>query len=327
MSISRQLALDSVFTITILTNSYGQLGRAIILRHYEHLSQWNLLPRLSSKEGKTAIAPLTTTEFISHVLVPEASIRLIMSDKGWKGDQDAQSQAYTRARSEAFTIRADSIDFGRGRYSADGEEAREILEAMEGREEEIRRVCKARRTLSVGNVEEKEKQIPVEEKQFPVEEEDEELVILVDISSDESDQDSGTPKKKRKTEKVRSTRSRSTSRTLCIDQDEGNDIEYEDNDEYYDNDDKLYKDTPNPRGKSVKGSKQNSVIEIFSSPTISPTCLPRMTTLDKESSGSRRIFRTSSFTRTDSEKTESSFGLGNDHDFDVAFENLGKEYD
>ena len=51
------------------------------------------------------IHPLTMTEFIPHVLVPEASIRLVMEDQSWTGDQPVHRPAWkTRCSFNGFGV-------------------------------------------------------------------------------------------------------------------------------------------------------------------------------------------------------------------------------
>jgi hypothetical protein len=148
------------------------------MRHYEHLLQWDLLPRLSTADGVSSIAPLTPTEFISHVIVPEASIRLIMQDKGWTGRYSPSTKKYTRAREAAFRIRRASVAFGRGRYMADGDDARDLLDRLQERDAEFRAECREVRRKERAKLAE---------------------VSITIVSSDESEVRVSTPKKKPRT--------------------------------------------------------------------------------------------------------------------------------
>ena len=56
-----------------------------------------------------------------YVLVPEASVRLIMQDKGWDEEQPAECPAWQVAWKEAFNIRHASSQFGRYRYPESAE--------------------------------------------------------------------------------------------------------------------------------------------------------------------------------------------------------------
>lgn len=82
--------------------SYGHLGRAILLRHFQNLLKWGFLPTLTVNHGSSSsIFPLSTNDFICHVLVPEAAILLIMEDKGHSTEQVANSPERVAARAEA----------------------------------------------------------------------------------------------------------------------------------------------------------------------------------------------------------------------------------
>jgi hypothetical protein len=67
--------------------SYGNIGKSIINTHLMNLLSWGCFPTLTppGKQPPTSL-PLTAIEFLRHVLTPEASIRLMMSDAGWVGE-------------------------------------------------------------------------------------------------------------------------------------------------------------------------------------------------------------------------------------------------
>ncbi len=121
--------------------SYGHLGRAILLRHFQNLLKWGFLPTLTVNHGSSSsIFPLSTNDFICHVLVPEAAILLIMEDKGHTTEQVANSPERVAARAEACRARKKSVECGRWRFRADGDEAEAILNKLERQESKTRRL-------------------------------------------------------------------------------------------------------------------------------------------------------------------------------------------
>ena len=130
-----------------LTHSYGPLGRTIILQHYLNLFHWGLLPELEADpiDGIYPTAPLTPLEFITHVVVPEAAILLIMGDKGWQGELDDTTAEWGRARKEAYDIWSSSGEYGRARFTEDDAYAKETLDMIQAKTQAVKKACKKRR--------------------------------------------------------------------------------------------------------------------------------------------------------------------------------------
>ncbi|OCF34648.1 hypothetical protein I316_03690 [Kwoniella heveanensis BCC8398] len=121
---------------------YGDLGRAIMIDHFLNLRKWGHFPSLKSStsssqpqtSSQSAIAeqhnplslePLSWHDFISHVLVPESSILLIMEDRRYSSLTD---QAYK----EAERVRSESVKYGTWKFREEGDEAEEILAELRG---------------------------------------------------------------------------------------------------------------------------------------------------------------------------------------------------
>ncbi|WVF66867.1 hypothetical protein IAT40_001610 [Kwoniella sp. CBS 6097] len=119
---------------------YGDLGRTIIINHFLNLRKWGYFPSLkSSSSSQTAqtpsqstiaeqhnpisLEPLSWHDFVSHVLVPEASVLLIMQDRG-------NSYATVQGYEEAEAVRAESIKYGTWKFREEGDEAEDILEKL-----------------------------------------------------------------------------------------------------------------------------------------------------------------------------------------------------
>ena len=109
------------------------MGRRLILDHFLNLANWKFLELDASQ-----IHPLSSSEFILHVMVPEASVLLIMEDDGWTGEQPFRSTDWVAARTEACRIRLSSIKFGQGRYREDAEEYRKIIAEVEEMREDLK---------------------------------------------------------------------------------------------------------------------------------------------------------------------------------------------
>ena len=66
----------------------------------KNLVRWKY--RLPSTDSDTSpIYPLSTLDFILNILVTETAIRLIMQDKGWRGEQPPHSPAWESACKDA----------------------------------------------------------------------------------------------------------------------------------------------------------------------------------------------------------------------------------
>lgn len=113
---------------------YGDLGRAIIIHHYQHLVKWKLLTLRPDD-----IQPLSSTDFIIHVLVPEVAIALIMQDQGWKGQEAATSTAGKAARAKAMKTHQRSGEYGRAAFREESVQGREVLGHLEATLEQKRR--------------------------------------------------------------------------------------------------------------------------------------------------------------------------------------------
>ena len=121
-----------------MCRSYGTLGCEIILRHFANLVSWGYLPTSKTTEPNPPYHPLSSGEFMIHVLVPEAAIRLIMEDEGWNGEQPAECHSWKVAWHEASGMRRASVEFGRHRHPVDGESSETILDAVEVKKRDIK---------------------------------------------------------------------------------------------------------------------------------------------------------------------------------------------
>lgn len=109
----------------------------------QHLLSWSYFPTLRpSDPGEVrSCEPLSAHDFVSHILVPEASILLIMEDLGWRGVAKLGSEEWTEARNRAVTVWRKSREYGRGRFGEGMEGGRAVLKevqkTLEGMREEI----------------------------------------------------------------------------------------------------------------------------------------------------------------------------------------------
>ena len=123
--------------------SYGHLGRAILVRLFQNLLKWGLLPTLASRaDSPSPIQPLSPSDFICQVLVPEAAVFLIMEDRGYKSDGLARSATWDEDRAGASHVRKESVEYGRWKFRGDGPDAEDILEELDRRESDVRRPVK-----------------------------------------------------------------------------------------------------------------------------------------------------------------------------------------
>lgn len=104
--------------------SYGDLGRAIMIRHFQNLIAWGHLI-LGAKT-----APLLETDFIVTVLVPEAAVLLTMEDEEWDGSV-VKGEEWKGARVEAMEICRRAGPYGYWRFRGDGEEGLHVLQRVE----------------------------------------------------------------------------------------------------------------------------------------------------------------------------------------------------
>ena len=119
--------------------SYGLMGRAVLHRHFQNLMKWGFLAALASTSAAPSpIHPLSTQEFISHVLIPEAAILLVMQDQGWSRGT-SRPEDWDDRRAEAFQIWRGSTEYGRYRFREDGEEAEVVYSQLEEIYPETRR--------------------------------------------------------------------------------------------------------------------------------------------------------------------------------------------
>ncbi|WWC87666.1 uncharacterized protein L201_002557 [Kwoniella dendrophila CBS 6074] len=120
---------------------YGDLGRTIIIHHFFSLRKWGLLPTLKNCDPHhpPSLDPLGWTEFVQNVLVPEASILLIMSDQG---KTKFSRQSYEKAKQ----LRMESVNYGTWRFREDDGDAQATLEILQdGKEEKKSRIKTAMR--------------------------------------------------------------------------------------------------------------------------------------------------------------------------------------
>ncbi|WVW79927.1 hypothetical protein I302_101898 [Kwoniella bestiolae CBS 10118] len=114
---------------------YGDLGRIILIDHFLSMRKWGYYPWLTKSLNPPTIDPLSWTEFVTHVLVPEASILLIMDD-----------QKSPTEYVEAERIRKESVNYGMWKFREDDEDSKGILsELMEGKEDKKGRLKKIRK--------------------------------------------------------------------------------------------------------------------------------------------------------------------------------------
>ena len=124
-----------------------------MLRHFRNLLQWDLLTTLSpGVDNDAPCHPLTPLEFISHVLVPECAIRLIMFDRGWNGELDETTDEWATARTGAYKVWKTSVEYGKWRFREDGREARRVLDGIEAKTEGTKEACVRRRKGSTSRL-------------------------------------------------------------------------------------------------------------------------------------------------------------------------------
>ena len=111
-----------------------------MLRHFQNLLKWKCLQ--VDLESESSIQPLTIIDFLTHVMVPEAAILLIMEDEGWNMDADLTSEGYRTAWVEASRLRATSVEYGRWRFRAEGLEAEATFEDLDQTRPETKRLAK-----------------------------------------------------------------------------------------------------------------------------------------------------------------------------------------
>ncbi|WWD16715.1 hypothetical protein CI109_101146 [Kwoniella shandongensis] len=116
----------------VKTGYYGELGRIVLTDNFQRFrSRGWLEPTIppaksSSSHTPSAIHPLTANDFITTILVPEASILLIMADRG--------AASFTEERyTDAAEIRAKSAKYGDWRFRADDEASQAVLEEIRRR--------------------------------------------------------------------------------------------------------------------------------------------------------------------------------------------------
>lgn len=113
---------------------YGDLGRAIIIHHFQHLVKWKLLTIRPDD-----IQPLSPADFIIHVLVPETAILLIMQDQGWNGQDATDKAAASEARARAMDTHRQSGEYGRAAFREESVQGREVLGHLEATLEQKRK--------------------------------------------------------------------------------------------------------------------------------------------------------------------------------------------
>ncbi|WVQ73840.1 hypothetical protein IAR50_003421 [Cryptococcus sp. DSM 104548] len=111
---------------------YGELGRVIMTDHFQKLRQWNYLypcvPPARPGSDITddlilPIDPLSPSDFIANVLVPEASIFLIMDDNQCRSfDEDAYE--------DAARMREESAKYGDTKFREGDRQAKMLLEEL-----------------------------------------------------------------------------------------------------------------------------------------------------------------------------------------------------
>ena len=71
-------------------------------------------------------------------MIPEASILLLMEDRGWTEEQPSRCPAWEAAWTEAARIRRSSVVFGQWKYREDAEEYRKIIQEVEKKKADLR---------------------------------------------------------------------------------------------------------------------------------------------------------------------------------------------
>lgn len=104
--------------------SYGDIGQAIMIRHFQNLILWGHL------KLNAATSPLPETDFIVTVLVPEAAVLLTMEDNEWKSAIN-KGEEWENARSRAMETCKRSGPYGYWRFRGDGDEGRRVLDRLE----------------------------------------------------------------------------------------------------------------------------------------------------------------------------------------------------
>jgi hypothetical protein len=94
------------------------------MHHFQCLLQWGHLPLATD-----AIQPLSASDFIMMVLVPEAATLLIMEDRGWTSAK-CKGSAWKDARAVALEVRTDSAEYGRWRFRGESDAGQRIVETL-----------------------------------------------------------------------------------------------------------------------------------------------------------------------------------------------------
>ncbi|RXK41381.1 hypothetical protein M231_01286 [Tremella mesenterica] len=110
----------------IIPGYYGSLGRAILNRHFRYLFKW-YSSSLIDPHGDLW-APLSTNDFITHVLIPETAILLIMLDQE---SSDKVNMNFAAAYDHASKVREQSSEYGRWRFREEGSEAEKVLISLD----------------------------------------------------------------------------------------------------------------------------------------------------------------------------------------------------
>ncbi|OCF58123.1 hypothetical protein L486_04153 [Kwoniella mangroviensis CBS 10435] len=126
----------------VKTGYYGDLGRIILIEHFLSMRKWGYNPWLKSDTPMypELIDPLSWTEFLTHILVPEASVLLIMDDHGH--GRDGKLEGYK----ESEKIRKESVGYGTWKFREDDDDSRIVMNGlMVGKDDKKKRLKRIRK--------------------------------------------------------------------------------------------------------------------------------------------------------------------------------------
>ncbi|KAL1409525.1 hypothetical protein Q8F55_003508 [Vanrija albida] len=141
---------QSNFAERVTTGYYGDLGRAIIIQHFQQLVNWGHLPSLTNQQ----VAPFTVPDFIISVLAPEAAILLIMEDQGWTSEA-CHGPEWKAARKAANLTRTASSEYGQCKFRATGLVGSRLLSELEKDVENKRARLEDERSVQEAAIQEK----------------------------------------------------------------------------------------------------------------------------------------------------------------------------
>ncbi|WWC99098.1 hypothetical protein V866_005993 [Kwoniella sp. B9012] len=130
----------------VKTGYYGDLGRVILIEHFLSMRKWGCYPWLKSDTPMypDLIDPLSWTEFVTHILVPEASVLLIMDDRG-HGHGHCHGEGYE----ESVKIRKESVGYGTWKFREDDDDSKIVMDGLMNRKDDKKKRLKKIRKAQV----------------------------------------------------------------------------------------------------------------------------------------------------------------------------------